>query len=301
MDHPPLAYRNGEWIAADRLTVDPHDLGFVLGATVAERLRTFQGRLFRLADHWKRLARSLEIVGGADWVDLEGLALAAERLVAYHDQSRRPGDDFGLVVFVTPGPPGGEPNGCMSVERLPFAQWAELYDTGQALVTVSHRQVPGNCWPVELKCRSRMHYYLADQEAREQDSAARALVLDQRGFVAEATTANLLVAMPNEGLVTPRREHILPGVSLQFVQQLAAECSIPFIERDLHPEELAQAEEMLLCSTSPCLIPVSQVDKRRMPHCPGPLFRQLIDAWSSRVGVDIVEQARGSAGRPAPH
>ena len=39
------------------------DVGFILGATVAEQLRTFAGQIFHLDDHLARLAQSLEIVG----------------------------------------------------------------------------------------------------------------------------------------------------------------------------------------------------------------------------------------------
>jgi branched-subunit amino acid aminotransferase/4-amino-4-deoxychorismate lyase len=58
-----LAYRNGQFIPADQLVVPVTDAGFVLGTTVTEQLRTFRGRLFRPKEHFKRLARSLEIVG----------------------------------------------------------------------------------------------------------------------------------------------------------------------------------------------------------------------------------------------
>ena len=59
----PLAYRNGRFLAADELHIPYWDAGFIQGVTVAEQLRTFGGKLFRLADHLQRLRHSLEIVG----------------------------------------------------------------------------------------------------------------------------------------------------------------------------------------------------------------------------------------------
>lgn len=298
MPHPPMAYRNEEWIPLDRMAISVDDLGFVLGATVTERLRTFRGRLFRLQDHWARLARSLDIVGGRSWVDLDQLAFAAERLVEYHRSGRIDVADWMLIVLLTPGVPGGRPTVCMTVEPLPFHQWVDLYADGQPIVTGSPRQVPSNCWPVELKCRSRMHYYLADQEARRKNRRARALVLDQDGFVAEATTANVLLVR-NGQIASPLRSRILPGVSLGIVQEIAEDLGIPFVERNIDPSELAQADEMLLCSTSPCIVPVSDVDGCEVGRCPGPVFEQLIGAWSERVGVDIIGQATVERARRA--
>ena len=59
----PVAFLNGRWIPASAATVSVGDAGFVLGVTVAEQVRTFAGKLFRLDDHLARLARSLEIIG----------------------------------------------------------------------------------------------------------------------------------------------------------------------------------------------------------------------------------------------
>ena len=70
----PQAYLNGRFIPASRLAISPTDAGFVLGATVAEQLRAFAGKLFRLDDHLARLEQSLEIVGD---VSLRQMCLAA--------------------------------------------------------------------------------------------------------------------------------------------------------------------------------------------------------------------------------
>ncbi len=293
-----LAHWNGRWVAESSLSLAVEDRGFLLGATVTERLRTFGRRLFRLEEHWTRLCHSLELVGGTQWVDLEELAATAQRLVDHNARGLDADDDQGLVVFLTPGPAGGDPTVCLYSRPLPFAQWASLYRTGQRLVVSSHRQVPSNCWPPSLKCRSRMHYYLADQEASRREPGSRALVLDQRGYVAEATTANVVCYFETEGLVTPRAEFVLPGVSLAVVRELADDLGLPWSERDMTPKECATADEMFLCSTSPCLLPVSALDGRPIGRGhPGPIFETLISAWSRLVGRDIVGQAHRFAER----
>lgn len=304
------AFRNGRRLPFSQLSVAPTDGGFVLGVTVAEQLRTFGGKLFRLEQHLARLQRSLEIVGVECPYSSEALAAAAVALTAENYAALGvPGDtpdDLGLTIFVTPGPystfahSAAErgPVVAMYNYPLPFGTWCEKYEAGEALVVSNVRQVPAECWPTELKCRSRMHYHLADQEARKRQPGARAVLLDIDGRVTEASTANLLIYRRDEGLVSPPRERILPGVSVNWLEALAGELKIPFVHRELWPSDLAAADEMLLCSTSPCVWPVTQLDGKPIgTGLRGPISRQLLAAWSRAVGVDIEAQARRFAER----
>lgn len=288
-----IAYRNGSLIPATELTVDPRDTGFLMGVTVSERLRTFSGRLFRTDRHFDRLRRSLEIVGLQ--CDLEPVQNAIDELTKHNHALLPPGHDLGLTIFATPGT-AQTPTICMHSEQLPFATWSEKYHSGQRLVTSSVRQVPTSCWPAELKCRSRMHYYLADNQARQTDPRARALLLDQDGFVAEASTASILMYREDEGLLAPPQEKVLPSVSVATIRELAAELGLGFSHRDIRHEELTHADEVLLCSTSPCVLPVVSIDGHSIGDGrPGAVFSRLIRQWSSLVGLDIAEQARQCA------
>ena len=121
---------------------------------------------------------------------------------------------------------------------LPFRLWHEKYERGQALAIPPTRQVPGACWPSALKCRSRMHYYLADREAQAMEPGARALLLDTDGYVTEASTANVLAFRAGEGLVSPPYSKVLPGISLAEAAELAHEMGESLTERDLTPEDL---------------------------------------------------------------
>ena len=91
-----------------------------------------------------------------------------------------------------------------------------------------------------------MHYYLADQEAERREPGSRALLLDQQGHVGEASTANVVMYMEQHGLISPRREGILAGISLDVLEELAGSLSIPFSERDLSIADLASADEIRL-------------------------------------------------------
>lgn len=297
----PLAYLNGKWLPLAQATVSVYDIGFVQGVTVAEQLRTFGGKLFRLDAHLDRLARSLAIIGVDMGLSRAELEQIATELAAQNHRLLEPGDDLGLTMFVTPGPQAAfahlalksGPTVCIHTQPLPFRTWASKYDGGDSLVVTPVMQVPAACWPSELKCRSRMHYFLADREAAAREPGARALLLDERGFVTEASTANILFYFRGEGLVSPPRERILPGVTVAVVEELAASLGIPFIHRDLTVDNFAAADEVLLCSTSPCVWSVTRLDGRPIADGkPGPFAHQLRDAWCRMVGIDIVEQAQ---------
>jgi branched-subunit amino acid aminotransferase/4-amino-4-deoxychorismate lyase len=143
-----------------------------------------------------------------------------------------------------------------------------------------------------------MHYFLADQEAANSEPGSRALLLDHRGLVSEASTANAIAFFSNEGLISPPILQVLPGISMQVVTELAGRLNIRFINRDLTPEEFAGADEAFLTSTPNCLLPVTRFNGRPIGNGqPGKIFGQLLAAWNEMVGFDIAVQARRFAGR----
>jgi len=303
----PEAFLDGRFIPARDAAVSIGDAGFVLGATVAEQLRTFGGQLFRLEAHLARLEQSLRIVGIEPGMTMDRFAEVGRELVGRNHRLLDPGDDLGLSIFVTPGPYAAfspsaaeKPTVCLHTYPLPFRSWAEKYERGESLVVTDVRQVSPRSWPPELKCRSRMHYYLADRRAAAAEPGGRALLLDEDGLVTETSTANVLVFNAHEGLISPPPERILRGISLSVACELARGLGIPTGRRDLRPEDIASAEEVLLVSTPFCLLPVTCFNGRPIGQCrPGDVFGRLLAAWSASVGVDLAAQARRFAERAA--
>lgn len=295
----PLAYLNGHLVPASQAGIAPYDQGFALGVTVSEQLRTFAGRIFRAEEHLQRLENSLRIVGlelptsAAVWL------AAANELAARNHRLLPSGSDLGMAWFVTPGhsvhqsPAGNRgPTFGMYTFPLPFRAWASKYTQGDHLVTSTVRQVPADCWPVELKCRSRMHYYLAEQDVLQRMPGARPLLLDQAGLVNETPTANVMVVRSEREIYSPPRANILPGITLAVVEELALDLGFEFIECGLAPEELAAADEVLLTSTPFCLLPVVRFNEQSIGQGqPGPVFAQLLKAFSALAGLNIAAQA----------
>lgn len=302
----PLAYLNGRYIPLSQAAIGVFDVGFLQGVTVAEQLRTFGGRLFRLDLHLSRLARSLELIGLDSGVPFDEIGKIATALVEQNRALIDPDDDLGATIFVTPGmsltyaavAPNSGPTLCIHTQPLTFSAWADKYRTGDSLVVTDTRHVPADCWPPELKCRSRMHFYLADKKAREKERGARALLLDERGFVTEASTANIVAYRADRGLISPPKEHILPGVTVAVLEEIAGRLGITFAHGELTVNDVAKADEVLLCSTSPCIWSVTRLNRQPIGDGkPGPVSQRLRQAWSELVGLDIEAQAKRFSSR----
>ena len=295
----PLVYLNGRFLLAAQAQLAYWDAGLVLGATVTEMTRTFRHQPYQLDEHVHRLFRALGVLGLDIGLSATALTDLSRELLAHNAGLVEDATELGLVQFVTAGeyaayaagrPPRTGPTVCMHTFALPFHRWADKLRHGTHLLTPSIRQVPPQSWDPAMKCRSRMHYYLAEQEVHHRDPEASALLLDLAGHVTETSTGNFL--MVERGvLISPPTTYTRPGVSRATVIELAGELGIPFAERDIPLAEALATDEVFLSSTTYCLMPVTRINDTRIGDGqPGPVFRRLLAAWSQRVGVDIGRQ-----------
>ena len=91
---------------------------------------------------------------------------------------------------------------------------------------------------------------------------------------------------------------ILRGVSRQVCMDLAAKLNIPVYETDIEPYDVREADEAWYTSTTICMVPITRFNFQPVgTGKPGPIYQQLLAAWSEEVGVDIPAQARDYAER----
>jgi branched-chain amino acid aminotransferase len=295
----PLAYLNGRFLPQADAHLPLHDAGFIFGATATDLCRTFHHRLFRLSDHLARFRQSCALACIPQPVPDAELARFAEKLVAHNAPLVTPQDDLALVLFATPGPigyysglPGGPGDGSptlgMHTFPLPLARYRDFFEKGVSLVVPETRHVPASSFDPRAKVRSRLHWWLAEQQARETERGAVALLLDQAGRVTETAGANFLLVKDGK-VLSPPRSTILNGISLQVVEELCGENGIPFAETILHVEDCLAADEAILASTPYCIAGVSRINGQSMAW-PGAVLKKLLTAWSTRVGLDIAGQ-----------
>jgi branched-subunit amino acid aminotransferase/4-amino-4-deoxychorismate lyase len=293
--HQSQAYFNGQWVEDRELRLSVDDLGVALGAAVAERMRTVGGEVFRLDQHLQRLKRSLEIVGWDAPRIVSEVGNAVRQLIERNKSRMVPRDDWAVSVFVTPGLSfdAADPTICVRGFPLPFSRWAHQFEQGVDAVLSVVRQIPASCWPPELKCRSRMHYYLADRDAERQIPGARPILLDQEGYVTESSTANLILVDDRQRLVAPQVHEVLPGVSQQMAFELADAIGLERRHERITPDQLLTSSELLLTSTSVSILPIVRVDGQSVGDGrPGSIYRNLLAAWSEAVGLDLAAQAQ---------
>jgi branched-chain amino acid aminotransferase len=292
-----LAYLDGRLIPVSQLALPVYDAGIVLGASVTEMLRTFNHRVYRLEEHLVRLAEGLRLTS-IDLSSTDELGWQALDLVQRNAELLPSADELGISIFVTPGHVKTYRRMEQEVKKLSTTVvhtfpldcglYAARMRNGARLVSVSVRQLPDACIPPSLKCRSRMHYWLAEQEARRTDADAIPLLLDFAGHVRETPSANVLI-IKGQNLISPPAAAILRGVSRAVAIELGSGLGFRYLEQELLPQDIPTANEAVLTSTPYCAMPVVALDGRPIGRgVPGPFYESVMRAWSKEVGVDIL-------------
>jgi branched-chain amino acid aminotransferase len=302
----PLAYLNGRISPITQATLSIFDLGVVMGASVTEMARTFRSNAFRLGDHVDRLYRSLKYVGFPIDLSADALVDLALELIAHNAPLIPAHHDLGVSMFVTAGTSltytgiagmasHRKPTVCVHTFPLPFELWADKYAQGQHLVIPSTRHLPPECLDPKIKSRSRMHWHLADEQARLVDRRAIALLLDRNDNVTETATANFFI-VADDAIITPTPRNTLHGISQQVVGELAAQLQIPFFQRDFQSYDVVNAAEAFTSSTPYGVLPVVTINGKPIGSGnPGPVYARLLEAFSQLAGLDLAEQMRVGA------
>ncbi len=289
------SFFNGEWVPYSQVKIDPSDRGFSMGDVVFDTGRTFNGKPFRLKQHIDRLYRSLKYVRIDPGFSPEEMTGITEEVIARNEGQRAEVGDYTYTQFVTRGTgrvnEPGNATVCVRVVPVGFGQSAKGYTVGVHGVITRTRSYTPEALDPKIKHWSRMNFVLADLEANDLEPGAFAILRDDRGNVTESTGSNVFIV--SGGVISsPVDSAMLQGVSRGMVFDLARQLDIPAIEEDLQPYDLYNADEAFLSTTSPCVLPMTQVDRRVIGDGkPGPISQQLLAAWSEAVGVDIVGQA----------
>lgn len=256
--------------------------GLHYGSSVFEGERVYGGNVFKLTEHSARLARSAELLGfqlpfsvaeidaaTRLAVQASGLTDAYVRPVAWRGSEMMgvaaPASRIHVAIAVWPWPSYFSPEAKMRGIRL---MWAP------------YRRPAPDCAPTASKAAGLYMIGTLSKHAAEQQGYQDALMLDWRGLVAEATGANLFLAIDG-ALHTPTPDCFLDGITRRTVIDLARARGIAVIERAIRPEELALAQEAFLTGTAAEVTPVSEIGEHR--YTPGRLCRQMVEDYEALV------------------
>lgn len=299
---PHLVYINGEYVPANEAKISIFDAAVMLGDTVTESTRTFAHQPFKLKAHIDRLYKSLKVTRidpGMSPAEMTELSLqvlaknlpkvsAAMDLWLVHNISRG--------LFVTGADPTKQRSqATIIIHTAPMilTDWARFYTEGCHAVTPFSRAIPPEALDARIKNRSRMAYTLAEAEVKLVDPRAQSILLDIHGNVAENKGGNFFIY--TEGVLkTPHARSALAGISRATVIELAMQLGIRVEVTDFQPYDIYTADEAFFTSTPYCIMPATKFNGLPVGDGQvGPITKQLLQAWSELVGVDIVAQAQG--------
>lgn len=284
----PMDQRDG-WIWFDgelkpwkdaKIHVLTHGLHYA--STVFEGERAYGGEIFKSREHTERLIRSgkqldFTIPYSADEIEAakrlvlekNGLTDAYVRPVAWRgsEELSVPGRNnkvhLAIACWVWPS--------YFSVEeklkgiRLEWSKWK--------------RPSPETI-PSHAKAAGLYMICTLSKDAAMANGYADALMLDYRGYVAEATGANVFFVKGDE-IHTPTPDCFLNGITRQTVIGLAKEQGYKVIERHIMPDELKGFDECFLTGTAAEITPVSLVGENSFK--PGKACETLINAFNAAV------------------
>ena len=261
--------------------ISVYDHGLLYGDGVFEGMRIYGGKVFRLAEHLERLWNSAKAI----WLEIpmtpEELAEAIRQTVAVNGIT----DGYvRLVVTRGEGTLGLDPNHCRVPQVIIIADTItlyprEYYEKGLHIVTVSTmRNHPAALSP-RIKSLNYLNNILAKIEGM-QAGCVEALMLNQKGEVAECTGDNIFLVRKGE-LLTPSVEAgILEGITRAVVIELAREQQIPVREVPLTKHDVYIADECFLTGSAAEIVPVTKVDSRKIgAGVPGPITLRLLDRF----------------------
>lgn len=292
----PVAWVNGELVNWTSAGLPFWDLGVVAGAAITEAGRTYGGRFLWATEHIGRLCRSLHLLSFPLLWTEQQLHEACESVITANLAGIPATADLGVVLFSTAGANatylGHHSNAKSTVIHtypLPFALWRKAFTEGVSLRIPRVQQIPDECFPVSLKVRNRLHWWLADREADRLEPGSRALLTTRDGLLTETSTGCLFIVRGTR-LLTPIA-HVLESLSRSVVEQLAVSAGLTCERCELRIADVTDADEAFLSSSPSCLTPVRQIEGRSVGNeCPGPVFRRLLQAWSDRTGVNLEQQ-----------
>lgn len=296
-----IAYFNGAIVPESQVTVSFRDRGFKLGDAAFDTSRTFGGRIFKLEAHVERLYRTL------NYLRIDPGLSPSEMISISHEVLERnlplleEDGDYWVSQRISRGEDrvggdihehAGGPTVIVECTPLPLRARAKYFHEGIRVATPSvHRITPGALSP-NAKTHNYLNLVIGDLEVRAQDPEGWAILLDNNGNFAEGMGSNIFLV--KDGIVaTPKANYVLAGITRATVIDLTDSLGIPLREDDIGLYEAYNADEAFVTSTSFCICPVRSINGVDMSGgWPGPVTKQLTDAFVTLVGYDFVEQYR---------
>jgi branched-chain amino acid aminotransferase len=287
-----VVFVNGTITDADRASVAVFDHGFLFGEGIYETLRTYAREPFLFDRHLRRLRHSASLLAlDVPWSDADLLADVRKTMAAQPGLTGPSGVEEAYIrILVTRGVgdlsynPAACPQPSLVIIVKPFpGQPERTFSQGIKIALVSVRRNHPQALNPEIKSNNLINNALAMQEAIRR-GAEEALMLNQAGELAECAQSNVFLVRGGAVRTPPLSAGLLPGVTREYVLELASSIGLDAREARLTPDDLQAADEVFITGTTREVTPVAAVDNHRVGEgTPGPITTKLLSEFRARV------------------
>ena len=268
-----------EWKKA-KIHVLSHGLHY--GSCVFEGARIYNGNIFKLNEHTKRLFLSSKILGFKLPYTEKQINKACEQII----KKQRIKNGY-LRPFAWRGSEMMAISAQKTTIHVAVATWemSTYFDkrkklNGIRLQTSKWMRPPSNTAPTQAKAAGLYMICTLSKHVAEKKGFDDSLMLDSDGYIAESTGANIFFVKNNK-LYTPIADCFLNGITRQTVIKLAKKNNIKVVEKRILPKELLSADEIFLTGTAVEITPISQIDSKKFKV--GEITQKLMSLFSNLV------------------
>ncbi len=271
----PRIWLNGTLVDAATARISPFDHGLTVGDGVFETLKIVRGTPFAMRRHLERLERSAAGLG-LPAPDHDLVRAASAEVIAANGL-----DEGRLRITLTGGPgPLGSNRGGDGVTLLVATSELAPAAHGTDVVTVEWTRNERSAL-AGLKTTSYAENVVALARALEA-GASEALFANTVGNLCEGTGSNIFVGIGGRLVTPPLSAGPLAGITRELVLEVT-----DAVEDDLTLDELRDADEAFLTSSTRDVQGIRAVDGVPLPHCPGPLTEAAAAAFAELMAGDL--------------
>jgi len=256
--------------------------GLHYASAVFEGERMYGGEIFKLTEHTERLFKSAEILDFSIPFTVAQIEEASKATCAKNGL-----DDCYIRPIAWRGSEQMGVSAQQSKIHIAIAVWEwpsyfkpEEKAKGIRLTWAKYKRPSPETAPTASKAAGLYMICTLSKHAAEREGFADAMMLDWRGYVAEATGANVFFV--RDGVIhTPIPDCFLDGITRRAAMELATQKGFEIVERHIKPEELTGFSECFITGTAAEVTPVAQIGEYRFT--PGNISLSLMDDFSRMV------------------
>jgi branched-chain amino acid aminotransferase len=285
-------YLNGKFVSKENAVVSVFDHGYLYGDGVFEGIRAYDSCVFRLEEHIDRLLESAHSIlldcgmTKKQLIDATVKTLQANNLTDGYIR---------LVVSRGPGDLGLDPRKCKNgatvviiADKITLYP-QEYYDNGLSLKTVPTPRNLSEAVNPQIKSLNYLNNILAKIEATNAGTQ-EAIMINSLGYVSECTGDNIFIVKNGVLLTPPVWMGVLKGITRQAVIDIAKKLKIEVKEEVMTRHDIFNADECFLTGTAAEIIPVIEVDGRKVGNAkPGKVTNKLLAEFRKLVKKDGVK------------